>query len=341
MNRRTLVTGMAAGLSICCTHAASGAFVVEPDAHEVMAVGWYVIFSRPSTMDQMTAFYGQTLGLPPMLTMRGPQNKDLFWGGEDIDIDVSHHALELPLDPREADPDCARQVPFFRTDDLAALLATLGARGAKIVAPRMTSQGREAFVVDPMGRLIGFRQRDARSPFAPDREARRRLTRGEAFNPGVAPMPPHLQELGWVRITVADPAAARRFYGGLLGLRSVGSSHGVESFDLGDNTTLEIAPGGRPRERPTEQRAAESVVILRVVSFARMRARLEATGLIFPYKIYDKANGSFSYIADSEGNLIGLADRRPPASYSSSQPVAVEDLEAQRRWVEATALGRH
>jgi predicted enzyme related to lactoylglutathione lyase len=341
MHRRALLKGMAAGLSMCCMCAASDASAADRDSHEVMAVGWYVIFSRPSTMAEMTAFYAQTLGLPLMLSMRGPQNKDLFWGGEDIDIDVSHHALELPLDPREADPDAARQIPFFRTDDLAALLATLSARGAKVFAPRAAAHGREAFVVDPMGRLIGFRQRDARSPFAPDREAHRRLTRGEAFNPGVAPMPPHVQELGWVRISVADPAAARRFYGGLLGLRSLGSSHGVDSFDLGDNTTLEIAPGGRPRAPPTEQRAAESVIILRVVSFARMRARLEATGLRFPYKIYDKANGSFSYIADSEGNLIGLADRKPPASYSSTQPVAVEDLEAQRRWVEASAREAH
>ena len=215
MHPRALLRGMAAGLSIYCWCAAGDATAADRDSHEVMAVGWYVIFSRPSTMAEMTAFYAQTLGLPLMLSMRGPQNKDLFWGGEDIDVDVSHHGLELPLDPREADPDAARQIPFFRTDDLTAWLATLSARGAKVVAPRTTAHGR------------------------------------------------------------------------------------------------------------------------------RMRARLEATGLRFPCKIYDKANGSFSYIADSEGNLIGLADRKPPASYSSTQPVAVEDLEAQRRWVEASARVAH
>jgi predicted enzyme related to lactoylglutathione lyase len=133
---------MAAGLSIYCWCAAGDATAADRDSHEVMAVGWYVIFSRPSTMDEMTAFYGQTLGLPLMLSMRGPQNKDLFWGGEDIDVDVSHHGLELPLDPREADPDAARQIPFFRTDDLTAWLATLSARGAKVVAPRTTAHGR-------------------------------------------------------------------------------------------------------------------------------------------------------------------------------------------------------
>jgi len=310
-----------------------------PDRHEIMALGWYVIFSRPSTQDIMTAFYGETLGLPMMLNMRGPQqNKNLFWGGEDIVIDVSHHALELPLDPRELDPDTARQIPIFRTDDLQALIGGLKSRGAKLVPPRDTLYGQEAFIVDPMNRLIGFRRRDTDSPLPEDREARRRFARGEAFNPGVGPMPAHLQELGWVRIHVADPAAALRFYGKVLGLRLLGTARGVARFDLGDNTTLEISPGGMARPRPTEQRASEAVMILRVVNFAAIRARLEKDGVEFPYKIYDMANGGFSYIADSEGNLVGLADRKPPESYRSSIPPAVEDLEARRRWVEANAV---
>jgi predicted enzyme related to lactoylglutathione lyase len=312
-----------------------------PGLHEIMSVGWYVIFSRPSTMDSMTEFYGGTLGLPQMLNMRGPlQNKNLFWGGEDIVVDVSHHAPELPLNAREADPAEARQIPIFRTDDVAALCAGFEARGVPIIAPRTVPYGREAFIVDPMGRLIGFRERDRRSPLAADREARRRFVRGEAFNPGVAHMPAHLQEMGWIRLTVADPGAARGFYGDLLGLRFLGTLRGIDAYDLGDNTSLEVAAGGTVRPRPAEQRAAEAVVILRVVDFPAIRARLESAGHEFPYKIYDNPNGRFSYIADSEGNLLGLADRRPPDTYSGTLPVAVEDLEARRRWVEATRGGR-
>jgi predicted enzyme related to lactoylglutathione lyase len=321
------------------TYAADGP--TDSGRHQIMSLGWYVIFSRPSAQDSMTAFYGQTLGLPMMLNMRGPQqNKNLFWGGEDIVIDVSHHALEVPLDPREADPDTARQIPIFRSDDLPALIDGLRARGETVLSPRAAPYGQEAFIVDPMNRLIGFRQRNANSPLPEDREARRRLARGEAFNPGVRAMPDHLQELGWVRITVADAAAARRFYGELLGLKLLSVERGVARFDLGDNTTLEISPGGVPRPRPAEQRASETVMILRVVNFAATRARLEAHGVEFPYKIYDMANGGFSYIADSEGNLVGLADRKPPESYRDSVPVAVEDLEARRRWVEAQAVRR-
>ncbi len=80
-------------------------------------------------------------------------------------------------------------------------------------------------------------------------------------------------------------------------------------------------------------------MILRVVDFQAMAARLKAAGQAFPYKLYSWANGGFSYIADPDGNLLGLADRKPPAAYRATQPVLPEDLEARRRWVEATAGG--
>jgi predicted enzyme related to lactoylglutathione lyase len=305
---------------------------------EIMGIGWYVVFGRPSMIDQMTAFYTSVLGLPLMMNMRGPvQNKNYFWCGEDIVLDLAHHALEVPLDPREADPSTARQFAIFRTEDLPALMAQFTAQGATVLPPRSTPHGEEAYVVDPMGRLIGFRQRPIDSGFPPDIEARRRRRRGEAFNPGCAPMPAHLQELGWVRLSVADQGAARRFYGDLLGLADLGREGTADRFDLGDNSVLEIVPGGVPRVRPTEQRASETVAILRVVDFPTVRARLEAMGQPLPYKIYDGVLGGFTYIADGEGNLLGLSDRKPPGSYVDRQPARAEDLEARRRWVEAVA----
>jgi predicted enzyme related to lactoylglutathione lyase len=336
MQRRTLIAAGAAAAALSIFQGAqAGAF-----PREIMALGWYVVFSPPSKMDQTTGFYGKTLGLPLMMTMRtAQQNKNYFWGGEDIVIDLSHHAPETPFDPRDADPATARQVPIFRTDDLELLMATFVSHGAHVLPIRPTSFGREAFVVDPTGRLIGFRQRDIGSPFATDREARRRLKRGEAFNPGCASMPSNLQELGWVRLRVADIDAAKRFYGDRVGLPYLGSTIDAALFGLGDNTTLEIVGGGVARPLPTAQNAAESVMILRVVDFQTTVRRLKAAGQAFPFKIYNEANGGFSYIADPEGNLLGLADRRPPAAYRDQAPVLPEDLEARRRWVEATAGG--
>jgi predicted enzyme related to lactoylglutathione lyase len=336
MNRRMLIAATAAGLALSSAKMARGA----AKTGEVMALGWYVVFSPPSLMDQTTDFYGKTLGLPLMMTMRtAQQNKNYFWCGEDIVLDLSHHAPEGPFDPRDADPATARQVPIFRTDALDALMATFVSHGARVLPIRPTAFGREAFVVDPTGRLIGFRERDLGSPLAADREARRRFKRGEAFNPGCASMPSHLQELGWVRLRVADRDAAKRFYGTRVGLPDLGAVGDADLFDLGDNTTLEIVGGGVARPLPTAQNAAESVMILRVVDFQTTLRRLKAAGQPFPFKIYNEANGGFSYIADGEGNLLGLADRRPPAAYRGESPVLPEDLEARRRWVEATSGG--
>ncbi len=338
MDRRSLISASLAGGLLATVGAGGAAARAATARRQIMSLGWYVIFGRPSMIEPMTAFYGQTLGLPMLLNMRGPQQyKNHFWAGEDILIDLSHHALETPLDPREADPSTARQVAFFRTDDLDAVTAAIRARGGTVLPTRPTAYGREAFVVDPMGRLVGFRQREAGSPLAADREALRRRRRGEAFNPGCASMPPHVQELGWVRIRVADPSAAARFYGARLGLASLGTVGGAQLFDLGDNTTLEILPGGVARPRPAEQRAAETVIIERVVDFPALHAELAAKGQEFPYKIYDLASGGFSYVSDSEGNLVGLADRKPPGSYRDKEAVVPADLEARRRWVEATA----
>jgi predicted enzyme related to lactoylglutathione lyase len=339
MNRRTLIAATAAGAALSAFNVARAATQSrEVMAREVMALGWYVVFSPPSMMDRATDFYGQTLGLPLMMTMRtAQQNKNYFWCGEDIVLDLSHHAPEGPFDARDSDPATARQVPIFRTEDLDAVMATFAAHGATTLPTRPTYLGREAFVVDPTGRLIGFRQRDPSSPLAADREARRRFKRGEAFNPGCASMPAHLQELGWVRLRVADPVAAKAFYGTRVGLPYIGSTEDAMLFDLGDNTTLEIGGGGLARPVPPAQNAADQVMILRVVDFQATLRRLKAAGQAFPFKIYTEANGGFSYIADPEGNLLGLADRRPPAAYRDKEPVLPEDLEARRRWVEATA----
>ncbi len=331
MDRRTFIAASSAGTVLSVF---SGAHAATP-TREIMGLGWYVVFSPPSMMDRMTVFYEKTIGLPEMLNMRTEiQNKNLLWGGEDIVVDLAHHAPETPLSPREADPATARQFPIFRTDNLDALMAGFAARGARTLPVRSTYYGREAFVIDLMGRLLGFRQRDLESPFASDKEARRRFTRGEAFNPGCASMPTHLQELGWVRLAVADVDAARAFYGARVGLRDLGTAGGAALFDLGDNTTLEIVGGGVARPVPVEQRDAETVAILRVVNFQAIMARLKAAGQPFPFTISDKPNGAFSYISDSEGNLLGLADRRPPAAYRGVMAVLPEDLEARRRWVE-------
>jgi hypothetical protein len=57
------------------------------------------------------------------------------------------------------------------------------------------------------------------------------------------------------------------------------------------------------------------------VEFPALPARLATAGQEFPYKIYDNPNGRCSYVADAEGNLLGLADREPPERDSSAPGV--------------------
>jgi hypothetical protein len=133
MDRRTFIFATAATTALAAFDGARAA--THPSkimAREIMGLGWYVVFSPPSKTDTVTDFYGKTLGLPLMMTMRTPQqNKNYFWCGEDIVLDLSHHAPETPLGPREADPATARQIPIFRTESLDALMATFAGRGAR------------------------------------------------------------------------------------------------------------------------------------------------------------------------------------------------------------------
>jgi hypothetical protein len=98
MNRRTLIAATAAGLALPTFN---GARAAAP-SREIMALGWYMVFSPPSTMETTTDVYGKTLGLPLTMTMRtAQQHKNYFRCGEDIVLDLYHHAPEGPFDARD------------------------------------------------------------------------------------------------------------------------------------------------------------------------------------------------------------------------------------------------
>jgi hypothetical protein len=107
-----------------------------------------------------------------------------------------------------------------------------------------------------MGILLGLRQCDPGSALPQDAEATRRRLRGEAFNPGCGPLPPDWQEIGWIRITAADFPALVAFYRDVLTIPLVESTEDRALFDIGDNTLLELAPGGVSRPAPPNSCAA-------------------------------------------------------------------------------------
>jgi catechol 2,3-dioxygenase-like lactoylglutathione lyase family enzyme len=324
--------------------AGEGAMISNP---QFISLGWYVRFVPLERMEAMDRFYADVLGLPRMWHSRiadgKVENKDLYWAGEAI---IENHNCGAPPDakvgPRESDPATARQVPFYRVSDLDSIVAGLRAQGVPVIGPSPCLHGREACVLDPMNMLLGLRQIDADSPLPQDMEAARRRVRGEAFNPGCKPMPAGWQELGWVRIRAADRSALESFYADTLGLPRINAAGGPVSFDLGDNTILELESGGTARPPPALQMSSHAAIILRVGDALKLRAGLKGAGVHFVHDLIVHSKGNLCYVADPEGNVIGFSDRLHPGAYVEPlptvlPPVSLEDAEAQRRWVESGA----
>jgi predicted enzyme related to lactoylglutathione lyase len=312
---------------------------------EIMALGWYVRFCMLSDMEAMEHHYADILGLPRAMIMRAVdgvgESKDHFWGGENIIVNHNYGRPDLDrdvsADAREADPATARQIQIFRVSDLDGIVERLRAKGATVLPIRPCFHGREAFVLDPMGMLIGLRQRDADSPLPQDREAVRRRIRGEAFNPGCGPMPQDWQEVGWVRITVADLPKVAAFYRDTVGLPFIGEADGDALFDLGDNTTLELTPGGVARPIPDKQISCPAVMILRVPNRAATIRKFQAANVPVVMALFQAVYGSLTYVSDPEGNVFGLMERVHPGDYFGKYAIVPEDLEAARRWAETKA----
>jgi len=311
---------------------------------EIMSLGWYVRFVPLDLMEVMDDFYANVLGLPRLWHSRivdgRIENKDLYWAGEAIVENHNCGGRDAPVGPREADPATARQLPIYRVSDLDGIVGRLRARGVTVFGPTACFHGREAFVLDPMGMLLGLRQRDADSPLPQDAEAARRRARGEAFNPGCAPMPAGWQELGWVRIRAANVSALRAFYRDVVGLPLIAEVDGLTLFDLGDNSTLELGGGGVSRPPPAAQMSSLAAMIFRVTRTAPIRAALKGAGVHFVHELIPTAKGELSYFADPEGNVVGLSERTHPGTYVGAlpkvlPPVTLEDAEAERRWVES------
>jgi predicted enzyme related to lactoylglutathione lyase len=313
-------------------------------ASHYISLGWYVRFVPPEMADVMDGFYADVIGLPRLWHSRiadgKVEDKGLYWAGETLVENHNCGGRDADIGPRESDPATARQVQFYRVSELDAIVAGLRAKGVTVLGPQSCLHGREAFVLDPMNMVFGLRQIDFASPFLQDQEAARRRRRGEAFNPGCKAMPAGWQELGWVRIRAADLGSLTAFYADSLGLPLIGQFGGMALFDLGDNTILELAPGGVVRPPPALQMSSVAAIIMRVGDALGLRASLKSAGVHFVHDLIPTPKGNLCYVADPEGNVMGFSDRFHPGVYLSPLPTelppfSLEDAEAQRRWVES------
>lgn len=298
----------------------------------VHALGMFLRFAPKDS--PATAFYRDTVKLPLIRTV-GDHVAEIFWAGEAVVFEIVFVKDKAPAP--EASPETAACLPVFRVHDLDGLLADLGRAGVTVTAATRRGAGREAFLRDPDGYWMGLRERDPQSSLPSDAEARRRHRRGETFNPGCAPMPPRIQELGWVVRRVADVTAMTAFYRDVLELPQIGAEDGRPWFDLGDNGVLELAPGGTAKPPPADRYQATAAFIVRVSDIVRLRKLLADRKAHVVNERIPLHWAELMYFADPEGSVIGAEQGHHPGVYAPEKFVLPENLEAERRWREHVA----
>jgi catechol 2,3-dioxygenase-like lactoylglutathione lyase family enzyme len=303
----------------------------------VFALGKLIRFAPWAAMD--ADFYGKVLNLPLIRTVH--THVQIFWAGEATVYELLYVKDKQEQPP--ADLAGAGCVPVFRVTGLEAILATLAGQGVEIVCVQQGERGREAFFRDNSGFIVGLRERSEASTLPQDLAARRRRLRGETYNPGCKSMPEGRQELGWIVRHVADMAGMTKFFRDVIGLAQVGEEQGRPLFDLGDNTLLELAPGGRAHPVPTDRSQGPSGAVLRVHDVGKIRAALPGSG---GHVVNDVIAGlhwaELMYFADPEGVVFGAEQGFHPGTYAPGKFVLPENLEAARREKErlaAVALG--
>ena len=306
-------------------------------AEYVDGLGWIIRFP-PKGDTSVSDFYRGVLQLPFVRGFDVAHRVEFYWAGEAIIFELIIEGRMSSAPPLECDPATSNLIPVFRVHGLDAVVDGLRSRGAEIAPPQRYTRGRETFVRDPLGGLIGLREADVRSALPADVEAQRRWRRGEAFNVGCDPMPPGWQELGWVVRHVADVPSMKRFYSDALGLAVVAEEDDRVLLDLGDNSVLELAPGGERVTPPAHRHELMATFILRVRHLQRFRDELKERGALMVHEFIQWPAGELTYVADPEGHVIGIEERYHPSRYlSKTLPPFPEDLEALRRQKEHLA----
>ena len=301
------------------------------------SLGWIIRFP-PKGDTSVSDFYRNVLQLPFVRGFDVAHRVEFYWAGEAMIFELIIEGRTTSAPPLETDPATCSLIPSFRVHGLDELTDALRSRGAFVSSAQRYARGREAFVRDPLGGLIGLREADRESNLAHDVEARRRWRRGEAFNVGCDPMPAGWQELGWVVRHVADVPSMKHFYTDTMGLSVVAEEDGRVLLDLGDNSILELAPGGKITTPPTHRHELMSTFILRIRQLDRFREELQARGVHMVHEFIQWPAGALTYVADPEGHVIGIEERYHPSRYlSKTLPPFPEDLEALRRQKEQLA----
>lgn len=117
-----------------------------------------------------------------------------------------------------------------------------------------------------------------------------------------------------VSLAVTDLAAARRFYGEVLRLREIPRPpfpFAGAWYELGDRQLhLIVHPEGRTLRGTPQIDSHDGHVALRIASYTRAKAHLEAHGVAFRDRYDNPTPWAQLYVTDPDGNVIELNAER-------------------------------
>lgn len=296
-------------------------------SNHIQSLGWVV----RRTEDPMPPgeFYRDAVGLTEVRRRNTDKARNIMlWAGMFTSFETIWQGHPHP--PVEKIED-AEVIPIFRVRDFDAVRKRLEQANTRFI-PASSDRDDTLYFADPDGFISGIRAPEAGSDLAPDIEADNLWPDGVVKIPDVEPLAHGVQDIGWLRMHVADPQALVPFYCGTVGLEVL-ENNGAEgvSFHCGNSTTtLELKPGGTTRPTPKDRKELPDVWIFRGYGFEDFAAKMAAANVPLVNTL-TLGGGSLNYYADPEGHVFGFQERR---AYDPDDPLThrPEDRVARAAW---------
>ncbi len=325
LSRRTFARMLAAagaGFGVATVGLAAATSMTAPFAADIQSLGWWMRRTRARKMAELTPYYQQILGLP--LVRAWENDLVLLWAGEDLIFEVKtddHPARS------QADAGSAAMLPVFRVHDLAKWCARMASFGLAPVSQTQSRWGRTLFYRGPDNLVTGFEERSVDSPLPSDRRALKNWRAGPFRLGSLPPLPDSLHYLSRAIRHVADVPAMVRFYRDAFGLAMLGREGESAIFALGDDSVLEIAPGGDRIAEPADRSELPDTIVLRTHNLDAQLAALPKRGARLKGELIIKEETTrLQFVPDPEGWIISIEER------GQIRSLYIDDVEADRRW---------